>query len=537
MKKILLALLLLTSPALAANPTCPTRPIGDSTNACASTAFVQQNQVMGANVVGSNAALSALSSTAGSAIRTGVTTNGDSPIVNFIASGSACTLNAGAGDVGSQVPINSGIGGGCWLGQIQTVDTRIWGAKNDGVTDDTAADQAAINYALADPTNAKTLIVAGTSLVTSSLIVNRAVNQSINDFIIQGVGKSPGFTVGTAITIFDSSTSFSSSPVSERITFDNITFQSSSAATAAYVISNKFLRVNFLNVSFYKIKTVTSSIYLQSWTFQGGYAGGWYGYFFLTTSVAYSLIFNGVDFEPGTLLGNGISLGGGDTVRMVNNTFEGGGQFFYEAGGAGVVAIGNYLEGNASPDFTFADNSLGGVATGVLYIGNAHRSDLASYPVVLGASTGMSSGNYSTSTLFDDTYVVPGNFTSIGDTTLSGLSNVGNVATNVPTGMLNRTSTITAHAGGGQSSAVLLTTQLNGVTTCGVGGVDSVKLPPSLSYAIGYAITISNQCPYSIQVFGSGTDSINFSAYGTGVTQASSAIVTYYNDAAGRWSK
>ena len=86
MKKILLALLLLTSPALAANPTCPTRPIGDSTNACASTAFVQQNQVMGANVVGSNAALSALSSTAGSAIRTGVTTNGDSPIVNFIAS-------------------------------------------------------------------------------------------------------------------------------------------------------------------------------------------------------------------------------------------------------------------------------------------------------------------------------------------------------------------------------------------------------------------------------------------------------------------
>jgi hypothetical protein len=46
MKRLLLALalLVLATPALAQNPTCPTRPVGDSTNACASTAFVQ-NQV------------------------------------------------------------------------------------------------------------------------------------------------------------------------------------------------------------------------------------------------------------------------------------------------------------------------------------------------------------------------------------------------------------------------------------------------------------------------------------------------------------
>jgi hypothetical protein len=43
MFKWLLLLLLLATPAWAQNPTCPTRPVGDDTNACASTAFVQQN--------------------------------------------------------------------------------------------------------------------------------------------------------------------------------------------------------------------------------------------------------------------------------------------------------------------------------------------------------------------------------------------------------------------------------------------------------------------------------------------------------------
>lgn len=51
MKKLLaLAFLLLATPAAAQNPTCPTRPLGDSTNACASTAFVQQNAGGAANI-------------------------------------------------------------------------------------------------------------------------------------------------------------------------------------------------------------------------------------------------------------------------------------------------------------------------------------------------------------------------------------------------------------------------------------------------------------------------------------------------------
>lgn len=42
MRKVALFLLLSVSPALAQNPTCPTRLAGDSSNACASTSFAQQ---------------------------------------------------------------------------------------------------------------------------------------------------------------------------------------------------------------------------------------------------------------------------------------------------------------------------------------------------------------------------------------------------------------------------------------------------------------------------------------------------------------
>jgi hypothetical protein len=47
-----LLLCLIPSVAFAQNPTCPTRPAGDSTNACASTTFVQQNPVVSLTAFG-----------------------------------------------------------------------------------------------------------------------------------------------------------------------------------------------------------------------------------------------------------------------------------------------------------------------------------------------------------------------------------------------------------------------------------------------------------------------------------------------------
>lgn len=90
---------------------------------------------------------------------------------------------------------------------------------------------------------------------------------------------------------------------------------------------------------------------------------------------------------------------------------------------------------------------------------------------------------------------------------------------------------ITAFAGGGKASATQLTSAKCRITTCATAA-DSVKLPPGYP---GLEVTIRNNGVASAQVFGSGLDTINAVATGTGVAQANntSAIYTCYDVVAG----
>jgi hypothetical protein len=93
------------------------------------------------------------------------------------------------------------------------------------------------------------------------------------------------------------------------------------------------------------------------------------------------------------------------------------------------------------------------------------------------------------------------------------------------------TDSITAHAGGGQTSATQLTAQFNHVTVV-ASAADSVKLPPSV---VGMQIEMTNSSANSMQAFGTSPDTINGAATGTGVAVAAgkTAIFTCYT--AGAW--
>lgn len=90
---------------------------------------------------------------------------------------------------------------------------------------------------------------------------------------------------------------------------------------------------------------------------------------------------------------------------------------------------------------------------------------------------------------------------------------------------------ITAHAGGGQTNAVLLTGVINRLTTV-ASAADSVKLPVSKA---GLVVYLVNSGADSAQVFGSGTDTINGVATATGVAQAAGVSAVYFCPVAGKW--
>lgn len=127
-------------------------------------------------------------------------------------SGSACSLNAGAGDGGSQVPAS---GGGCWLaafGDAQ-INPRMWGAVGDTTTVDTTAVQAALTYAAA---NKAPLYLGGYNYRTAALSVGTATvvgtrkgsyrNGQQNDTLYCQSGFTPSTTnIAQYLTVTNSS--------------------------------------------------------------------------------------------------------------------------------------------------------------------------------------------------------------------------------------------------------------------------------------------------------------------------------------------
>ena len=90
---------------------------------------------------------------------------------------------------------------------------------------------------------------------------------------------------------------------------------------------------------------------------------------------------------------------------------------------------------------------------------------------------------------------------------------------------------LTAKAGGGAVGATVINAQTARFTTVATSG-DSVMLPSSVA---GAELLIINHGTNPMQVFGSGTDTIDDVAFGTGVSQMQRSAVVYSCNSAGAW--
>ncbi|CAM5999253.1 unnamed protein product, partial [Sphagnum balticum] len=98
---------------------------------------------------------------------------------------------------------------------------------------------------------------------------------------------------------------------------------------------------------------------------------------------------------------------------------------------------------------------------------------------------------------------------------------------------------IAAHAGGGQALATPLNGEVNRIITVATSG-DSVLLPPAtvdqgVVNQAGLTLLVINHGANPVQVFGSGTDTINDVAAATGVSQMQSSMTFYTCTSTGKW--
>jgi hypothetical protein len=103
------------------------------------------------------------------------------------------------------------------------------------------------------------------------------------------------------------------------------------------------------------------------------------------------------------------------------------------------------------------------------------------------------------------------------------------------TGALKRsvTNAITAHAGGGQGSAVALTTDFNRVTTVATAG-DSVKLPAATA---GSEVRVTNAAAANaMDVFPATGEVINALAANTAISVAANKTIIFSCMVNGTWN-
>mgnify|MGYP003655121872 CR=1 FL=1 len=226
------------------------------------------------------------------------------------------------------------------------INVLDFGAVGDGVTNDTAAVQAAFNYAVANNRNIWFPSLCKVFFIT----INRSLLTTSKRLVVSGGGNGGLYKA-------DAGTMFVTDLDAELITFDNMYFKTDAGVLAQVINGATYRRIVFLNCAFDRIRMFNiDTLYAQSIYAIGCNAWGWTGYF-AAIPTAFDIHFTNnlieqgdaflAIYDPaadpalntGTIFGNVIEGLDGVTGPAINL-------------GAcyGVTISGNYMEGNAGGD-------------------------------------------------------------------------------------------------------------------------------------------------------------------------------------------
>lgn len=245
------------------------------------------------------------------------------------------------------------------------INVSDFGAKCDGTTDDTAAVQAAFNYAVA---NNKNIWFPGLCKVYY-INISRSLLTTSKRLVVFGGGVGGLYKA-------DAGTMFVTPDNAELITFDNMYFKTDAGVLAQVINGATYRRIVFTNCAFDRIRMFNNdTLYAQSIYAIGCNAWGWTGYF-ASMPVAYDLHFTNNMFEQGDAFLSIYDTSADpalNTATIFGNVIEGltgvAGPAIALSACYGVSITGNYLEGNAGGDIE-CDKSGSALHKGLTITGN-----------------------------------------------------------------------------------------------------------------------------------------------------------------------
>ena len=311
------------------------------------------------------------------------------------------------------------------------IDVRWGGAKCDATTDDTAAVQKVVNVCASFPRWAP-MAVTGRCLLLSSVMVDRLVDTTLSDWFVHGIGPGAGFYATGTVKFFDSTIATTIDPRSEAIKFVNMHFESSSIFNAAFVLSEKFLRVVSINCSYRLIRYISSTLYIQTHYFIAPNIRNVPSSFIDCAGSYDTLIDDGIVENNFTIIRCIDTARGTNGLRVINSVIEGGQASTIIATGLnGFVWDNNHVESQVAEDL----NLWGGVLRNTtVNIDRSYIFNPLGAAIYHGPTDQVSSKGVYASGLLHENLAQVASWTSIGDKAspvadIAGASSFGGILT------------------------------------------------------------------------------------------------------------